>query len=72
MAGITDIPDWTYNESGAEYDWKNPTSQTYDIMYSMSPIKHIDSVLAPIFLMIGITNLEVLPAESCDSLSCPR
>ena len=53
MAGITDIPDWTDNEAGLTYDWANPTSQTYDTMFSMSPIAHIDSVKAPVFLMIG-------------------
>ena len=54
MAGISDIPDWTFNEAGLAYDWKNPSSQTYETMFNMSPIKHIDNVLAPIFLMIGI------------------
>lgn len=54
MAGSSDIPDWTFNETGIKYDWKNPTSKTYETMFNMSPIKHIDNVLAPIFLMIGI------------------
>ena len=53
MAGITDIPDWTDNEAGLSYDWANPTNQTYDTMFSLSPISHIDSVKAPVFLMIG-------------------
>ena len=53
MAGITDIPDWTFNESGLDYDWRNPSSQTLSTMFDMSPIKHIDNVTAPIYLMIG-------------------
>ena len=53
MAGITDIPDWTDNEAGLTYNWANPTGQTYQTMFSMSPISHIDNVKAPVFLMIG-------------------
>ena len=53
MAGITDIPDWTDNEIGLSYNWANPDSQSYETMFSMSPIRHIDSVQAPVFLMIG-------------------
>lgn len=56
MAGITDIPDWTYNESGLDYDWRNPSGQTLSAMFDMSPIKHIDNVTAPIYLMIGNTD----------------
>jgi dipeptidyl aminopeptidase/acylaminoacyl peptidase len=53
MAGITDIPDWTDNEAGLSYDWANPSSLSYETMFSMSPIRHIDNVKAPVFLMIG-------------------
>merc|ERR1719278_1119343 len=66
MAGITDIPDWTDNEAGLSYDWANPTSQTYDTMFSMSPISHIDHVKAPVFLMIGKNDLRVPPSQGLE------
>ena len=53
MAGITDIPDWTYNETGLDYEWVHPSSSTLTTMFDMSPIKYIDSVTAPVYLMIG-------------------
>ena len=65
MAGSSDIPDWTFNETGIKYDWKNPTSKTYETMFNMSPIKHIDNVLAPIFLMIGINLQTFQTAFQC-------
>jgi len=66
MAGISDIPDWTWNESGVNYDWKEPSSETYDVMYNMSPIKHIDHVKAPIYLMIGKNDLRVPPSQGIE------
>ena len=54
MAGVTDISDWTWNESGISYNWLHPTPETLTSMWNKSPISHIDSVKAPIFLMIGI------------------
>ena len=54
MAGISDIPDWTWNEAGLNYEWSHPGPDTLATMFEKSPIKHIDSVTAPILLMIGI------------------
>ena len=54
MAGVTDIADWTWNESGINYTWLHPTPETLTAMWNMSPISHIESVKAPIFLMIGM------------------
>ena len=53
MSGITDIPDWTWNESGLSYPWLNASPDTMRSMYSMSPISHVENVIAPVFLMIG-------------------
>ena len=64
MAGVTDIVDWTYNETGLNYDWTNPTSSTLSTMYDMSPIKHIGNIKAPVYLMIGKYNIWKL----CDLL----
>ena len=53
MAGISDIPDWTWNEAGLNYEWSHPGPDTLATMFDKSPIKHIDSVTAPTLLMIG-------------------
>jgi hypothetical protein len=53
MAGVTDIPDWTANEVGLEYGWLNAGPAAYQTMWDRSPIAHVDSVTAPVFLMIG-------------------
>merc|ERR1719474_496398 len=63
MAGVTDIVDWTYNESGLNYDWTNPTSETLSTMFDMSPIKHIGNIKAPVYLMIGKNDLRVPPSQ---------
>ena len=54
MAGVTDIPDWTYNESGISYTWSHPCPTNLTDMFNMSPISHTDNVKAPIYLMIGM------------------
>lgn len=57
MAGVTDIPDWTYNESGLNYTWSHPTTSNMTDMFNMSPISHIDNVKAPVYLMIGVIQI---------------
>ena len=59
MAGITDIPDWTWNESGVSYTWSHPTPDTLAQTFAMSPISHIDNVVAPVLLMIGLYSIVV-------------
>ena len=66
MAGVTDIADWTWNESGINYTWLHPTPETLTAMWNMSPISHIESVKAPIFLKIG---MKLLHEHSNVSLS---
>jgi len=63
MSGITDIPDWTWNESGFSYSWQAPTPDTMTSMYNMSPISHVKNVTAPVFLMIGKNDLRVPPSQ---------
>jgi len=63
MSGITDIPDWTWNESGISYSWQGPAPNTMASMYNMSPISHVENVTAPVFLMIGKNDLRVPPSQ---------
>ena len=53
MCGVTDIPDWTWNEGGLPYQWGAADPATMDLMWNKSPISHVGNVTAPVFLMIG-------------------
>ena len=53
MSSISDIPEWTWNESGLSYSWQAPTPDSMTRMYNVSPIRHVKNVTAPVFLMIG-------------------
>jgi len=63
MAGVTDIPDWTWNESGLSFQWLNATQDTLTDMYKKSPISYVEKVTAPVFLMIGKNDLRVPPSQ---------
>ena len=34
MAEVTDIPDWTYNEAGLDYNWLHPNPAVYERMWA--------------------------------------
>ena len=53
MCGVTDIPDWDWNEGGLPYLWGAADPATLDLMWSKSPISHVGNVTAPVYLMIG-------------------
>ena len=53
MCGVTDIPDWDWNEGGLPYMWAAADPATLDLMWSKSPISHVGNVTAPVYLMIG-------------------
>jgi len=63
MCEVTDIPDWTYNESGLNYTWLNPEPDMYQEMYARSPIAHCRNIKAPVLLMIGKNDLRVPPSQ---------
>ncbi|KAF6204297.1 hypothetical protein GE061_002637 [Apolygus lucorum] len=62
--GSSDIPDWAMVESGFEY---SPTAEldgkAFDEMKKMSPISHINNVIAPTLLLIGKFDLRVPPSQ---------
>ena len=51
--GYIRYPGLTWNEAGLSYEWSHPGPDTLATMQDKSPIKHVDSVTAPILLMIG-------------------
>jgi len=63
MCEVTDIPDWTLNESGLNYTWVNPSPEMYQEMWARSPISHCEKIQAPILLMIGKNDLRVPPSQ---------
>jgi len=64
MCEVTDIPDWTFNERGAQYAWLHPDPSTLQEMWIRSPIAHIENIKAPIFLMVGAVDLRVPPSQA--------
>ena len=57
MCGVTDIPDWTWCEGGLPYLWAAADPPTLDLMWTKSPISHVNNVTAPVYLMIGRDSL---------------
>jgi acylaminoacyl-peptidase len=64
MCGVSDIPDWTWNEVGLPYTWDAASPATLDDMWAKSPIRHVGAVTARVFLMIGKNDLRVPPSQS--------
>jgi acylaminoacyl-peptidase len=67
MAGLTDIPDWCFVESGLPYTQAEKeraiSSQTFEVMQRASPIAYVDRVCAPTLLCIGGQDLRVPPSQ---------
>ena len=60
----SDIPDWSYAESGLPYDMDKPPSavvvpQQYDHMFQMSPSRLIDRIKVPLLLLLGQKDVRV-------------
>ena len=66
MATVSDIGDWTFNESGLNFKYKSPNPQEMQLMYEKSPISHIENVKAPVYLMIGKDDLRVPPSQGIE------
>ena len=56
MCGVSDIPDWCWNEAGLPYTWLPADPVLLDVMWRKSPVSHVEEVTAPVFLMIGQEN----------------
>jgi dipeptidyl aminopeptidase/acylaminoacyl peptidase len=60
----SDIPDWAYAEFGLQFTPDSlMTPPTFQKMFEASPIAHIDSVRAPVLLLIGEDDLRVVPVQ---------
>lgn len=64
MTLSSDIPDWTYVESGLSYTQDIlPTGGAYQSMLEKSPIIHLKNVNAPVLLCIGGKDARVPPSQ---------
>lgn len=67
MVGVTDIPDWTFNECGLAFDQRarqfNLTKDDLATMHAASPISRAQSVVAPTLVLIGAKDLRVPPSQ---------
>ncbi|GEM10984.1 acylaminoacyl-peptidase [Rhodotorula toruloides] len=56
-AGVTDIPDWCYEETATPYPLASPPTHldasTFTTFHSLSPLRHASRVTAPTLLVIG-------------------
>nr|XP_045601703.1 acylamino-acid-releasing enzyme-like isoform X1 [Procambarus clarkii]XP_045601704.1 acylamino-acid-releasing enzyme-like isoform X1 [Procambarus clarkii]XP_045601705.1 acylamino-acid-releasing enzyme-like isoform X1 [Procambarus clarkii] len=65
MANVSDIPDWTFVESGYAYKpGQVPDGETLGKMLAISPISRIDSIKAPVLLLVGKNDARVPPSQS--------
>ena len=63
LVGVSDIPEWSFNEAGLTYNYLHPTPEELASMWDKSPIKHIENIKAPILLLIGKNDLRVAPSQ---------
>ncbi|XP_053654592.2 acylamino-acid-releasing enzyme isoform X1 [Cherax quadricarinatus] len=65
MANVTDIPDWTFVETGFPHKHgKVPDGATLGKMLEMSPISRIDSLKTPVLFLVGKNDARVPPSQS--------
>ncbi|EIM89069.1 alpha/beta-hydrolase [Stereum hirsutum FP-91666 SS1] len=56
----SDIPDWYFEEFGVHFDAKTLlTPSTYEKLWPMSAISHVDKVKAPVLLLMGLDDRRV-------------
>jgi len=60
MATTSDIPDWVFNETGANYAPEAyPQPDLLSRMFKSSPSAHIQNIKTPIYFMVGSEDLRV-------------
>ena len=66
MVGITDIPDWCFVESaglGGQAYREAPDAAQLALMRAVSPVAYIDSVQAPVLMLLGAKDRRVPPSN---------
>ncbi|GLC61140.1 hypothetical protein PLESTB_001722500 [Pleodorina starrii] len=77
MVAASDIPDWCYVEAmgskeGCRRATPAPTPSDLAAMQAASPISHVDSVVAPVFMMLGARDRRVPPLDGLQYLAALR
>ena len=55
MCEVTDIPDWTFNESGLNYTWMNPSPEMYQEMWARYiTTLFVEEIMISLFLLIHL------------------
>lgn len=64
MSLLSDIPDWSYFESGLEYNQgKIPTEADFSTMLGKSPIVNVGKIKNPILIFVGEKDARVPPSQ---------
>jgi len=67
MLSCSDIPDWTFTESGLDFDPSViPTTEIYGKMLERSPLVNVDHVKTPLLLMIGAKDIRVPTSQGLE------
>jgi len=65
--GCTDIPDWSFTETGLEFDpMIVPTAEIYSEMLKRSPLVNVDQIKTPLMLMIGGKDIRVPTSQGLE------
>ena len=67
IAGSSDIPDWTFVESGVPYSESQVSlgsPRMYEKAWNMSPVRYVDHVSAAVLLCIGQNDRRVPPTQA--------
>lgn len=71
MLLTSDIPSWSFEELGLEYNFNKPpvmTPEVYGKLFANSPIAGVDAVEAPVLLMLGEIDRRVPPQDGLNYL----
>jgi len=64
MVGVTDIPDWTFVETGIRSDYDDvPSVDSLRLMREMSPAAFISKVETPVLMLLGAKDRRVPPSN---------
>ncbi|KAG2495995.1 hypothetical protein HYH03_005919 [Edaphochlamys debaryana] len=77
MIAASDIPDWCFvevlgSEEGRRRCSPVPTPDDLAAMYGASPVRHVDRVNAPVFMMLGAKDRRVPPPDGLQYMTALR
>ncbi|XP_046568487.1 acylamino-acid-releasing enzyme-like [Haliotis rubra] len=71
MYGVTDIPDWVFEEIGQQFEFTSLSSaEILGELWKRSPLSYVSQVTTPILLMIGKDDLRVPTTQARQYYRC--